>query len=84
MTKWLNRLEDALKRLAGKAPEALLTIVGSVVGAISIFLGKALGFVANQTWALIVFCCWVCWGMVDAKSIGVSKREKRMQKRKKC
>ena len=52
---WLNRLADALKRLAGKAVEALPTIVGSVVGAILSFLRKAIGFVAGHTWALIVF-----------------------------
>ena len=30
-------------------------IVGSVVSAILCFLGKAMGFVAEHTWALIVF-----------------------------
>ena len=30
-------------------------IVGSVVSAILCFLGKAVGFVAEHTWALIVF-----------------------------
>lgn len=49
LKKWLNRLEDALKRLAGKIAEALLAIVGSFVGAFSIFLGKAHAFVAKQT-----------------------------------
>ena len=52
---WLGRLSNALKRLAGKAVEALPAIVGSVVGAILSFLGKAIGFVAEHTWALIVF-----------------------------
>ena len=33
LKKWLDRLADALKRLAGKAVEALPAIVGSVVGA---------------------------------------------------
>ena len=55
LKKWLDRLADALKRLAGKAVEALPAIVGSVVGAILSFLGKAVGFVAKLTWALIVF-----------------------------
>ena len=41
--------------LAGKAVEALLAIVGRFVGAILSFLGKAVGFVAEHTWALIVF-----------------------------
>ena len=53
--EWLGRLADAFKRLAGKAFEALPAIVGSVVGAILRFLGKAVGFVAEHTWALIVF-----------------------------
>ena len=30
-------------------------VAGSVVGAILNFLGKAVGFVAEHTWALIVF-----------------------------
>ena len=55
LNKWLNRPADALKRLAGKAVEALPAIVGSVVGTILIFLGKAVGFDAEHTWALIVF-----------------------------
>ena len=38
LKKWLDRLADALKRLAGKAAEALPAIVGSAVGAIVSFL----------------------------------------------
>ena len=53
--KWLDRLPNALKRLAGKAVEALPAIVGSVVGAILSFLGKVIGFAAEHTWTLIVF-----------------------------
>ena len=55
MKKWLDRLADALKRLAGKAVEALSAIVRSVVGAILSFLSKAVGFVAEHTWSVIVF-----------------------------
>ena len=55
LKKWLDRLADALKRLAGKAVEALRAIVGSVDGAILSFLGKTVGLVAEHTWALIVF-----------------------------
>ena len=55
LKKLLDRLADALKRLAGKAVEALAAIAGSVVGAILSFLGKTVGFVAEHTWALIVF-----------------------------
>ena len=43
LKKWLDRLADALKRLAGKAVEALPAIVGSVVGAILSCLGKTVG-----------------------------------------
>ena len=38
--RWLDRLANALKRLKGKAVEALPAIIGSVVGAILSFLGK--------------------------------------------
>ena len=55
LKKWLDRLADALKRFAGKAAEALPAIIGSIVGAILSFLGKAIRFVAERTWALIVF-----------------------------
>ena len=49
LKKWLDRLLNALKRLAGKAVRALPAIVGSVVGAILSFLGKIFGFVAGHT-----------------------------------
>ena len=39
----------------GKAVEALTSIVGSVFGATSSFLGKAVRFVAEHTWAIIAF-----------------------------
>ena len=55
LKKWLDRLADALKRLTGKADEALPAIVGSIVGSILSFLGKTIGFVAEHTWALTVF-----------------------------
>ena len=55
LKKWLDRLANALKRLAGKTTEALPAIVGSVVGAILSFLGKVVGFVSEHTWVLIVF-----------------------------
>ena len=55
MKKWLDRLADALKRLAGKAAEALPAIVESATGSALSFLGKAVKFVAEQTWAIIVF-----------------------------
>ena len=55
LKSWLNRLADALKRLAKKAAEVLPAIVGSVVGVTLSFLGKAVGFVAEHTWTLITF-----------------------------
>ena len=54
LKKWLDRLANALKRLAGKTVEALPAIMRSVLDAILSFLGKAVGFVAENTWALIV------------------------------
>ena len=68
-SKWLNRLADALKRLAGKAVEALPAVVESVVGAILSFLGKAVGFVADHTWTLIVLVAGLIGvSMANAKS----------------
>ena len=55
LKKLLKRLADALKRLPGKAVEALPAIVRSVVGAILSFLGKAVEFVVEHTCSLIVF-----------------------------
>ena len=55
LKKWLDRLASALKRLAGKAVEALPAIVGSFVCVILSFLGKVVGFVAENTWAIIAF-----------------------------
>ena len=52
--KWLHGLTDALKRYAGKAAEALPAMAGSVVRTFLSFLGKAIGFVAKHTWALIL------------------------------
>ena len=46
LKKWLERLADSLKRIAGKAAGALPAIIESVVGAALSFLGKAVGFVA--------------------------------------
>ena len=51
---WLDRLADALRRLAGESVDALPAIVGSVTGAILSFLGKAVEFGAEHTWSLIV------------------------------
>ena len=66
LKKWLDRLADALKRLAGKVVEALPAIVGSVVSAILSFLGKAVGFLAKHTWALIVFAAGlIAWQLMQ-------------------
>ena len=56
---WL--IDDTLKILSEKAVEALPAILRGVVGAIWIschfvvILSKAVGLVAEHTWALIVF-----------------------------
>ena len=69
-------MADALKRLAGKAVEALPAIVGSVVGAIFCFLGKTVGFVAEYTWALIIFVAGLIglWLMQKVKNDEVFAR----------
>ena len=66
LKKRLNRLADALERLAGKVVKVLPAIVGSVVGAILSFLGKTVGFVAEHTWILIVFVAGlVGWWLME-------------------
>ena len=55
LKKQLNRLANALKRLAGKAVAALPGIIGRVVGAVLSFLCKTVGFLAQHKWALIGF-----------------------------
>ena len=69
LKKWLDRLAETLKRLAEKVLEALPAIVRSVVGAILSFFGKAVEFVAEHTWALIVFVAGLvgCWLMQKVK-----------------
>ena len=52
---WLDRLANALKGLERKAAEVSPTIAGSVAGAILSYFGKAVRFVAEHTWFLIVF-----------------------------
>lgn len=49
LKKLLSGLADALKRLSEKAAEAFPAIVGSVVGPILSFLGKAYRFVTEHT-----------------------------------
>ena len=66
LKRWLERLADALKRLAGKAVEALPAIVESLVSTILSVLGKAVGFVAGHTWDLIVFAAGlVVWWLMQ-------------------
>ena len=66
LNKLLDRLADAIKRLAGKAVEAFLAIMGSVFSAILSFLDKTVGFIAKHTWPLIVFAVGV-WLMQNVK-----------------
>ena len=66
MKKWLDRLTDGLKRLARKVVEALLAIVGGDIGVILSFLGKAVGFVTENTWALMIFVAGlVGWWLIQ-------------------
>ena len=66
LKKLLDWLANTLKRLAGKAVEALPAIARSVVGAISSFLGKAVGFVAKHTRTLIFFVAGlVGWWLME-------------------
>ena len=51
----LQRLANALKRLAGKAAAALPGIIGSIVSAIITYLSKAVRFLGKNTWTFIVF-----------------------------
>ena len=61
LKKWLDRLANALKRLAGNTVGTLPAIMRSVVGAILSFLGKAVGFFAEHTSAFIIFVA----GLID-------------------
>ena len=56
------------KRLVEKAAKTLPVIVGSVVDTILSFLSKAVGLVAGNALALIVFVVGLIGGMVDTKS----------------
>ena len=84
LKKWLNRLADALKRLAGKAVEALSAIVGSVLDAILSSFGKAVAFVAEHTLALIVFVAGLIglWLMQKVSSIILMIEMKRIKNEK--
>ena len=53
LKKWLDRLANALNRLAVKTVEPLPAIIGSYVDISLSFLGKSAGFVAEHIWALI-------------------------------
>ena len=55
LKKWLIRLADAFKTLAGRADDTLPAIVGNVIGPILSFLGKTIGFVAKYKRTSIVF-----------------------------
>ena len=66
LKEWLDRVADALERPAEKVVEELPAAVGSVFGAILSFLGNAVGFVAEHTWALIVFVAGlVSWWLMQ-------------------
>ena len=68
---WLDRPANALEKLLEKAVEAVKAIVICVLGAILSFLKKTIGFVAEHTWALIVFVAGVIgwWLMQKVKKV---------------
>ena len=65
LKKWLQKLPDTLKRLAGKTVEILPAIVGNAVGAILSILSKAAEFVAKPARTLVAFLSGLI--MADAK-----------------
>ena len=65
LKKWLQKLPDTLKRLAGKTVEILPAIMGNAVGAILSILSKAAEFVAKPARTLVAFLAGLI--MVDAK-----------------
>lgn len=65
LKKWLQKLPDTLRRLAGKTVEILPAIVGNAVGAILSILSKAAEFVAKPARTLVAFLAGLI--MVDAK-----------------
>ena len=78
----LERLADALKRLAGKAVAALPGLIGSVIGAILNFLSKAVGFAAQHVWAVIV----VVAGLIGAwllNYLNATSSSKKIRRKKK-
>ena len=58
MKEWVKKQLEAIKRLlgklAGKAAAALPGIIGSVVSWILSTLGKAVGWLAENVWAVLV------------------------------
>ena len=85
LKKWvknvLQRLANALSRLAGKAAAALPGIIGSVIGAVLNYLSKAVGFLAKNTWAFIVFIvgliAYYLYGKLISSSPSTSKHHKK-------
>lgn len=59
LKNWLSKLAHPLRKLFGKATEALHVFVGSVAGAILSFLGMSVEFIAEHTLALIVLAAEV-------------------------
>ena len=81
LKKWakdvLQRLANALKRLAGKAAAALPGIIGSVIGAVLNYLSKAVGFLAKNTWAVIVFIAGIIGYWIYEKVVSSSSSKHR-------
>ena len=68
LKKWLDRLADALKRLEGKAVEALPAICGKCCWCNFKFPWKGHWICCGTYMGPNCFCCRACWLVVDAKS----------------
>ena len=81
LKKWvkdvLQRLANALKRLAGKAAAALPGIIGSVIGAVLNFLSKWVDFLAKNTWAVITLITGIIGYWIYEKVVSSSNSKHR-------
>ena len=71
----LQSLANALQRLAGKAAAALPGIIGSIIGAVLNYLSKAVGFLAKNTWAVVVFIAGIIGYWIYEKVVSSSSHK---------
>ena len=79
LKKWLQKLPDTLKRLAGKTVEILPAIVGNAVGAILSILSKAAEFVAKPALTLVAFLAGLIMADAKCKKIGMWSNRKSLK-----